>query len=116
MHIANLVRKEAKMSTYENYDRVKMLHAELRASRARRAHQRVVKKYKKIANAMITISIMAFTIMFLLPVDMIGGAEYETLAMGVCLFATPMLAAGLVMRDHSRRGDYDHEDFMYRRH
>lgn len=101
------------MYNYESSSMAKM-HAELRASRSRRSHQRVVEKYGKMTSAMIVISIIALVIMMLLPVESMGGAEYETLAMGVLIFAIPMLVGGLVMRDHSRRGDYDHEDFMYR--
>lgn len=103
------------MYNYENNSRAKM-HAELMIARSRRAHQRVVEKYTRMAVPMIAISITAIVVMLLLPADMIGGENYETLALGVAIFASPMLVGGIAIYDHACRGYYDHEDFMYRRH
>lgn len=117
IHYCNLVReRKQKMYNYENNSRAKM-HAELMAARSRRAHRRVVEKYKRMTMPMIAIGIMAFVIMLLLPADMIGGGEnYETFAFGVAIFAPPMLIGGIAIYDNAYRGYYDHEDFMYRRH
>ena len=89
------------MYNYENNSRAKM-HAELMAARSRRAHRRVVEKYKRMTMPMIAIGI--------------GGENYETFAFGVAIFAPPMLIGGIAIYDNAYRGYYDHEDFMYRRH
>lgn len=99
-------------SYYEN-SRDKM-HAELAVSKARRAHHRVVEKYERTIVPLLVASVVSF-VMLLLPADAIGGGRcYDLLTFCVVFLSVPMLVIGTARLSHASRGDYDHEDFMYR--
>lgn len=101
------------MDTYENESYAAMSDR-FEAARRQRAHNRVVRRYQRTAMPMLVASILALVVMIAIPVDAMGGANYETLAIGVLMFALPCGVFAIDILLGARRGDFDDEDLSRR--